>query len=41
MIQETVEAKCEVELPLGKSDTELVERLGILDSSLALRRTRR
>jgi ribonuclease HI len=41
MIQETVEAKCEVELPLGKCDTELVERLGILDSSLALRRTRR
>ena len=41
MIQETVEAKCEVELPLGKRDTELVERLGILASSLVLTRARR
>ena len=41
MIQETVEAKCEVELPLGKPDTELVERLGTLRSSLALTRAKR
>jgi len=41
MIQEIVEAKCAVELPLGKRDTELVERLGILVSSLVLMRTKR
>lgn len=41
MVQETVEAKCEVELPLGKRDTELVERLGTLGSSLALTRAKR
>ena len=36
MVQEIVGARCEVELPLGKRDTELVERLGIMDFSLAL-----
>ena len=41
MIQETVEARCEVEFPLGKRDTKLVERLGILRSSLALTRAKR
>ena len=38
MIQEIVEAKCEVEFPLGKLDIELVERLG---SSLVLTRAKR
>ena len=41
MIQETVEAKCEVDFPLGKRETELVEKLGIMGSSLVFSRTKR
>ena len=41
MIQEIVEAKCEVKLPLGKRDTNLVARLGTLGSSLASTRVKR
>ena len=41
MIQEIVESKCEVELPLGKEDTKLLERLGTLGSSLASTRVKR
>ena len=41
MVQETVEAKCEVELPLGKHDTKLVEIMGTLRSSLAFSRAKR
>ena len=41
MVQETVVAKYEVEFPLGKRDTKLVERLGILGSSMALTRAKR
>ena len=36
MVQEIVGARCKVEFPLGKMDTELVERLGIMGSPLAL-----
>ena len=41
MVQEIVEAKCEVKLPLGKRDTEVVERLGTLRSSLAFSKAKR
>lgn len=41
MVQETVEARCEVEFPLVKRDTDLVEGLGIQGSSLALARAKR
>ena len=41
MVQETVEARCKVEFPLGKRDTELVERLEIMGSSLALSSAKR
>ncbi|XP_059075378.1 uncharacterized protein LOC131875314 [Cryptomeria japonica] len=41
MINETVAAKCVVDFPLGKRDTELVERLGTTGSSLVLTKAKR
>ena len=41
MVQEIVVAKCDMEFPLEKRDVELVERLGILGSSMALARDKR
>ncbi len=41
MVQETMEARCEVEFPLEKRDMKLVERLGILGSFVALTRAKR
>ena len=41
MIQETVEAKSEVALPLEKDDAEMVDRLGLHGISLAFACVRR
>ena len=41
MIREILEAKCEVELPLGQRDIDLVMRLGTLGSSLVLTKAKR